>query len=53
MGGDDMLYIIENLQHYLKSDEIVSQVQSNNGIFLGRRFWPGEAFIEDSVIFLL
>jgi hypothetical protein len=44
MGGDDMLYIIENLQHYLQSDEITSLMTNTNGLFLGRRFWPGKIF---------
>jgi glycoprotein-N-acetylgalactosamine 3-beta-galactosyltransferase len=42
MGGDDMLYIIENLQHYLQSEEIATLITNTNGLFLGRRFWPGK-----------
>lgn len=42
MGGDDMFYIIENLKHYLMSDEISSYVDSHEGTFLGRRFYPGK-----------
>ena len=35
MGGDDMFYIIENLQHYLMSEEIVKMKETQNGLFLG------------------
>jgi ShK domain-like len=41
LGGDDMFYVVENLRHYLMSEEIKSLSAKNNGIFLGRRFWPG------------
>ena len=41
LGGDDMFYIIENLRDYLMSDEIVKYTAESDGIFLGRRFWPG------------
>jgi hypothetical protein len=41
LGGDDMFYIMENLRDYLASDEIVKYTAENDGIFLGRRFWPG------------
>lgn len=41
LGGDDMFYIVDNLKNYLMSDEIVKYAEESNGIFLGRRFWPG------------
>jgi len=40
LGGDDMFYIIENLVHYLGSDEIKALREKNNGVFIGRRFFP-------------
>ena len=46
MGGDDMFYIIENLKHYLMTEEITSYVSSHEGTFLGRRFYPGEIIIK-------
>lgn len=45
LGGDDMFYIVENLKHYLMSDEIKALSAKNTGIFLGRRFWPGIIFM--------
>ena len=45
MGGDDMLYMVENLRHYLMSDEIANYSEEHNGMFLGRRFWPGTKII--------
>lgn len=41
LGGDDMFYVVENLKSYLMSDEIVQYAAKSNGIFLGRRFYPG------------
>jgi ShK domain-like len=41
LGGDDMFYVVENLKHYLMSAEITALSAKNTGIFLGRRFWPG------------
>ena len=41
LGGDDMFYVIENLRDYLMSDEIVKYTAESDGIFLGRRFYPG------------
>ncbi len=35
-----MFYIIENLKHYLGSDEIQSKNANGDGLFLGRRFIP-------------
>ena len=40
LGGDDMFYIIENLVHYLGSEEIKTLRDKNDGIFIGRRFFP-------------
>ena len=40
MGGDDMFYVTENLQHYLMSEEIVKMRETQKGLFLGRRFYP-------------
>lgn len=48
LGGDDMFYIIENLQAYLQSDEIKNLKAQNNGIFIGRRFQPPNQHIFNS-----
>ena len=44
IGGDDMFYIIENLRHYLMSEEISTYSATHDGTFLGRRFYPGKQF---------
>lgn len=38
LGGDDMYYIIENLEDYLASDEIMSLKRKGAGVYLGRPF---------------
>ena len=48
MGGDDMYYVVDNLQHYLMSDEIVKLKESGKGMFLGRRFYP-DGLVNDRV----
>jgi glycoprotein-N-acetylgalactosamine 3-beta-galactosyltransferase len=40
MGGDDMMYIIENLRLYLGSSKIQDMSATQTGLFIGRRFWP-------------
>lgn len=48
LGGDDMLYIIENLKAYLASAEIQSAVNEQNGLFLGRVFAPPNQIVFNS-----
>lgn len=40
IGGDDMIYFIENLRAYLNSEEIKNYQKVNNGTYLGNRFYP-------------
>lgn len=41
-GGDDMYYIVENLQAYLSSDPaVLAATERNEGLYIGRRFYPG------------
>lgn len=48
LGGDDMFYIIENLKHYLGSNEIQDIKNKGKGLFLGRRFFPPKQILFNS-----
>jgi len=40
LGGDDMMYVIENLRAYLGSEEISRSRAERSGLFIGRVFQP-------------
>lgn len=48
LGGDDMLYIMEILGEYLSSAEIRDRVHDENGVFIGRRFYPHNNMVFNS-----
>lgn len=40
LGGDDMYYVIENMLAYLSSAQISAARSKNDGLYIGRRFFP-------------